>query len=109
MPLPIITASENKKQLTRLIIVDSISQYKEFHEYNKYMGRLLVTRHGVTPMEISNRLVTMREDMTISHAEGDTIIIQQAFTAGRPPKEKMSTIANYTGVFVLLIYYYSVL
>ena len=61
----------------------------------------------VTPMEISNGLVTIREDKSISHEEGDTIIIQQAFTAGRRLNEGVSIIANDTGVFLLLVYYYS--
>ena len=67
------------------------------------MRRLFVTGQDVTPMEISNGLVTIREDMSISQDGGRNGLTQEAFTAGRRPKEGVSIITNYTCVFVLLV------
>ena len=69
MPLPsgesILTVSENKKQLIKLIC-ESLS-----YDTNKYRGRLFVTGQKKSPVEISKGVVSIREDMSISHQEGD--------------------------------------
>ena len=53
----------------------------------------------MSPIEISKGVVSIREDMSISHQEGDTIIIQQAFSAAQS-NEGVSII------FVLLLHFY---
>ena len=46
-------------------------------------------------VEISKGVVSIREDMSISHQEGDTMIIQQAFNAAHS-NEGVSIIADDT-------------
>ena len=59
----------------------------------------------LSPVEISKGVVSIREDMSISHEEGDTMIIQQAFSAAHS-NEGVSIIADDTDVFVLLLHFY---
>ena len=100
----ILTVSEDKKQLIKHIC-ESLSHDQHFHEINKYWGRLFVTGQEMPPVETSNGIVSIRKDMSISHEEGDTMIIQQTLIAAQS-NEGVSIIADDTYVFVLLLHFY---
>jgi hypothetical protein len=87
--------SSNKKQL---ILADLISHKDMLN------GKLMTTGNEPASIQINHGVVSRRDDMTITHEEADTMIIQQVASVGAP---NVLVVANDIHVFVLLCYFMS--
>ena len=92
----VLTVSSNKKQLIDLILTELI--------YHKDMlnGKLVITDNDPVPIQINQGGVSRRDDMTITHEEADTMIIQQVASVGAA---NVLVVADDTDVFVLLCHF----
>ena len=61
-------------------------------------GKLVITGNGPVPIQINQGVVSRRDDMTITHEEADTMIIQQVASVGAA---NVLVVADDTDVFVL--------
>ena len=88
--------SSNKEQLIDLILTELI--------YHKDMlnGKLLITGNDPVLIQINQGVVSRRDDMTITHEEADTMIIQQVAYVGAA---NVLVVADDTDVFVLLCHF----
>lgn len=107
-PLPpqkqVLTVSENKKQLIRIIVETLVS---DAVVPGGYKSRLVITGQEYTPIEISpNGVVIRREDLKTTHEEADTIIVAQAIYAAKEERKNVVVVADDTDVYILLLYYY---
>ena len=89
----ILTVSSNKKQLIDLILTELI------HHKDMLNGKLVITGNDPVPFQINQGVVSRRDDMTITHEEADTMIIQQVASVGAA---NVLVVADDTDVFVLL-------
>ena len=92
----VLTVSSNKKQLIDLILTELI--------YHKDMlnGKLVITGNYPVPIQINQGVVSRRDDMSITHEEADTMIIQQVASVGAA---NVLVVADDTDVFVLLCHF----
>ena len=92
----VLTVRNNKKQLIDLIPTELI--------YHKDMlnGKLVITDNDPVPIQINQGVVSRRDDMTITHEEADTMIIQQVASVGAA---NVLVVADDTDVFVLLCHF----
>ena len=89
----VLTVSSKKKQLIDLILTELI--------YHKDMvnGKLVITGNDPVPIQINQGVVSRSDDMTITHEEADTMIIQQVASVGAA---NVLVVADDTDVFVLI-------
>ena len=92
----VLTVSNNNKQLIDLILTELI--------YHKDMlnGKLVITGNNPVPIQINQGVVSRRDDMTITHEEADTMIVQQVASVGAA---NVLVVADHTDVFVLLCHF----
>ena len=92
----VLTVSSNNTQLIDLILTELI--------YHKDMlnGKLVITGNDPVPIQINQGVVSRRDDMTITHEEADTLIIQQLASVGAA---NVLVVADDTDVFVLLCHF----
>ena len=62
-------------------------------------GKLMITGNDPVPIQINQGVVSRRDDMSITHEEADTMIIQQVASVGAT---NVPVVADDTDVFVLL-------
>ena len=62
-------------------------------------GKLVITGNDPVPFQINQGVVSRRDDMTITHEEADTMIIQQVASVGAA---NVLVVADDTDVFVFL-------
>lgn len=92
----VLTVSNNKKQLIDLILAD-LESHKDMLN-----GKLVTTGNNPVPVQINHGDVSRRDDMTITHDEADTMIIQQVASVGAA---NVLVVADDTDVFVLLCHF----
>ena len=92
----VLTVSSNTMQLIDLILTELI--------YHKDMlnDKLVITGNDPVPIQINQGVVSRRDDMTITHEEADTMIIQQVASVGAA---NVLVVADDTDVFVLLCHF----
>ena len=95
----VLTVSSNTKQLIDLILTELTELI-----YHKDMlnGKLVITGNDPVPIQINQGVVSRRDDMTITHEEADTMIIQQVAFVGAA---NVLVVADDTYVFVLLCHF----
>ena len=83
----------NKKQLIDLNLI-----------YHKDMlnGNLVITGNDPVPIQINQGVVSRRDDMTITHEEADTMLIQRVASVGAA---NVLVVGDDTDVFVLLCHF----
>ena len=91
------------------MIVDDMLQDKQFHENQTQRHKLVITGSDPVPTEISKGgIIIYRSDQETLYEEADIIIVQQLLASVAEDSEKVITVvADDTGVFVLLLHYYS--
>ena len=72
----ILSVSRNKKQLIDLITEELVSNKDDFNR------KLVITGNHPTPVQIVHGVLSQREDMTITHEEADTMLVQQLAFVG---------------------------
>ena len=72
----VLSVSRNKTQLIDLIMED-LQAHKDVLN-----GKLVITGNDPVPVQINEGVVSKMEGMTITHAEGDTMIIHQVAYEG---------------------------
>lgn len=92
----VLTVSRNKKQLIDLIQADLMT-HKDILD-----GKLVMTGNDPVPIQIYKGVVTRRDDMTTTHDEADTMLIQQVASVG---VANALVVADDTDVFVLLCHF----
>ena len=92
----VLTVSSNKKQLIDLISADLVSHKDMFN------SKLVITGNDPVPVQINEGVVSRRDDMTITHEEADTMLIQQVASVGAA---NVLVVADDTDVFVLLCHF----
>ena len=92
----VLTVSSNKKQLIDLILTELI-----YHK-DMLIGKLVITGNDPVPIQINQGVVSRRDDITITHEEADTMIIQQVASVGAA---NFLVVADDTDVFVLLCHF----
>ena len=92
----VLTVSSNKRQLIDLILTELI--------YHKDMlnGKLVITGHDPVPIQINQGVVSRKYDMTITHEEADTMIVQQVAPIGAA---NVLVVADDTDAFVPLCHF----
>lgn len=102
----VLTVSENKKQLIKLV-VKLLIEDESFHQYT-HSHKLIVIGEDAAPFEISHGgVVIRRADLSTSHEEADNIIVQQVMLSVRNNETSdITVISDDTDVFILLLHYY---
>lgn len=92
----VLTVSSNKKQLIDLILADLITHKDTLNR------KLVITGNDPVPVQIHQGVVSRRDDMTITHEEADTMLIQQVASVGAV---NTVVVADDTDIFVLLCHF----
>lgn len=108
-PLPpqkqVLTVSENKRQLIRIIVETLVA---EAVVPGGYRSRLIITGQEDTPIEIApDGVVIRREDLKTTHEEADTIIVAQAISAAKDERKHVVIVADDTDMYILLYHYHT--
>ena len=93
----ILTVTKNKMQLIDLIVADLTAHKTDFQTHT-----LVIVGSDPVPVEIMKGCVCKRHDLTTTHEEADTIIIQQV---ARVETGTVLVIADDTDIFVLLLHF----
>ncbi len=96
-----LTITENKLQIITILCQSLVLHFQDEH----FEHGLVITGSDQNPNEVQNEIHINRHDMTVSHEEGDVIIIDQAI----PLSKQGSSIyveCDGTDVFALLVHFY---
>ena len=93
----VLTVSENKAKLIRLIIEDLILHKDEIRDH-----KLIVTGENTHPIELFHGQKILRNDLETTQEEADTIIVHQV---SKVQTGTSLIIADDTDVFLLLLHY----